>query len=129
MTSRVLYVDDNESNAKLVRVLLEARGGIEVMVAGNAAEGLTLARNRPPDLVLVDLYLPDMRGDDLLRELKGDEATAGVPTVVVSAEDDSQVVREVLDAGASAYVTKPFEAAALLRLIGELLAPSAADRN
>ena len=80
--------------------------------------------------MLIDLYLPDMRGDEVLRQLNGHEATAEVPTIVVSAEDDQKVVRDTLLAGANAYVTKPFKVTELLDVIDKVvLAPTSEDAS
>lgn len=121
MTMRVLYLDDNPSNVKLMRMVLSLRSDVELSVAADGAAGLEAARAEPPDLMLIDLYLPDMRGDEVLRQLNGREATAGVPTIVVSAEDDQKVVRDTLQAGANAYVTKPFKVTELLDVIDRVV--------
>ena len=118
---RVLYLDDNPSNIKLMRMVLSMRSDVELSIAADGAGGLEAARAEPPDLMLIDLYLPDMRGDEVLRELNGHEATASVPTIVVSAEDDQKVVRDTLQAGASAYVTKPFKVTELLDVIDKVV--------
>ncbi|MGH2828774.1 MAG: response regulator [Actinomycetota bacterium] len=118
---RVLYLDDNPSNVKLMRMVLSLRADVELSIAADGAGGIEAARAEPPDLMLIDLYLPDMRGDEVLRELNGHEATAQVPTIVVSAEDDQKVVRDTLRAGADAYVTKPFKVTELLDVIDKVV--------
>jgi CheY-like chemotaxis protein len=118
---RVLYLDDNPSNIKLMRMVLSLRADVELSIAADGAGGIEAARAEPPDLMLIDLYLPDMRGDEVLRELSGHEATARVPTIVVSAEDDQKVVRDTLRAGADAYVTKPFKVTELLDVIDKVV--------
>lgn len=118
---RVLYLDDNPSNIKLMRMVLSLRADVELSIAADGAGGIEAARAEPPDLMLIDLYLPDMRGDEVLRELSGHEATAQVPTIVVSAEDDQKVVRDTLRAGADAYVTKPFKVTELLDVIDKVV--------
>jgi CheY-like chemotaxis protein len=128
MTMRVLYLDDNPANIKLMRMVLSLRTDVELSIAADGAGGLEAARAEPPDLMLIDLYLPDMRGDEVLRELNGHEATARVPTIVVSAEDDQKVVRDTLQAGADAYVTKPFKVTELLDVIDKVVpAPARED--
>ncbi|MGH2750992.1 MAG: response regulator [Actinomycetota bacterium] len=127
MTARVLYLDDNPSNLKLMRMVMSARADIELSVARDGAEGLRVAQSQPFDLVLVDLYLPDARGDEVVKRLRSHEATAEVPAVVVSAEDDIAVVAEAMQAGADAYVTKPFDVAELMLLVDKLLAASVAQ--
>lgn len=122
MTARVLYLDDNPSNVKLMRMVMSMRGDTVLSVAADGARGLARARSEPFDLVLVDLYLPDARGDEVLRQLRSHESTANLPAVVVSAEDDATMVEEAMQAGADAYITKPFDVAELLEVVDGLLA-------
>lgn len=122
MTARVLYLDDNPSNVKLMRMVMSMRGDTVLSVAADGARGLARARSEPFDLVLVDLYLPDARGDEVLRQLRSNESTANLPAVVVSAEDDATMVEEAMQAGADAYITKPFDVAELLEVVDGLLA-------
>ena len=84
MTELVLIVDDNEQNAKLARDVLE-HAGMRTVSATTAAEGLALAREHLPDLVLMDLRLPDLDGDEAARRLGADERTASIPVVALSA--------------------------------------------
>ena len=121
---RVLYVDDNPANVNLIRAVLSFRPGIELISAPTGDEGLTLARGERPDLVLLDLNLPDMQGDEVLGYLLRDPATATIPTVVVSAENDGRVARRLIDRGATAYITKPFEVQVLLDTLDQLLEES-----
>lgn len=127
MTARVLYLDDNPSNLKLMRMVMSTRDDIELSVATDGAQGLRVAQSERFDLVLVDLYLPDARGDEVVRRLRSHEATAEVPAVMLSAEDDIAVVQEAMRAGADAYVTKPFDVAELMLLVDKLLAESLAQ--
>ena len=122
MTARVLYLDDNPSNVKLMRMVMAMRGDTVLSVAGDGARGLARARSEPFDLVLVDLYLPDARGDEILRQLRSHQSTAALPAVVVSAEDDATVVEQAMQAGADAYITKPFDVAELLEVLNRFLA-------
>lgn len=80
----VLIVDDNEKNRKLAAIVLSA-AGFQTLEAGTAAEGLALAAERVPDVILMDLRLPDMDGTEAARTLRDDEPTAGIPVVAMSA--------------------------------------------
>lgn len=80
----VLIVDDNEKNRKLAATVLSA-AGFQTLEAGTAAEGLALAAERVPDVILMDLRLPDMDGTEAARTLRDDEPTAGIPVVAMSA--------------------------------------------
>lgn len=119
---RILYVDDNLSNLKLVRAIVELGTDFELVTAEQGYEGLQRARSEAFDLVLLDLNLPDLRGDEVLVALRSDPATAHIPTVVVTAEDDASTSAALLKAGAAAFVTKPFDVEALVALVEELVA-------
>jgi two-component system cell cycle response regulator DivK len=110
--NRILVVEDNERNLKLVRdVLLFA--GYEVIAARSAEQGVALAKERPPDLVLMDLQLPTMDGAQALRMLRDDPLTREIPVVAVTAfamKDDRE---RALDAGFDSYLEKPISVRAL----------------
>src|SRR6267143_2300647 len=93
------------------------RPGITLLSAMQASVGLELAREHRPALILLDLNLPDMGGLEVLRSLRGDPATEGIPVVVVSADASPGQSQRLLAAGASGYLTKPYEIASLLELI------------
>ena len=128
MTARILYLDDNATNVKLMRMVVAMRDDTELTVAPDGASGLQRVRREQFDLVLIDLYLPDLRGDEVLRQLRADEKTARLPAAVVSAEDDTKMVRQAMDAGADAYITKPFDIGRLLATLDGLLAGPVGDR-
>jgi CheY-like chemotaxis protein len=118
---RVLYVDDNPTNIKLVAAIFSSRPDIELVTAGNAHDAMSRALGTPPDLVLLDLNLPDAPGDALLRNMNGDSRIASVPKVIVSAEDDGHVKERALAAGADAYMTKPFDLESFLGVVDRFL--------
>ncbi len=106
MTQMILVVDDNERNLKLLRDVLEY-AGYDVRVARTAEDGITLAVNEPPDLVLMDLQLPGIDGVEALRRLRGSPRTAGIPVVAVTAQAMKQDRERALRAGFDGYVVKP----------------------
>ncbi len=112
MAELVLIVDDNELNAKLVRDVLEA-AGFSTVVAATAAEGIAVARERAPDVVLMDLRLPDLDGTEAVRRLAADERTAHIPVIASSALPASEVERWILESGFAGYVEKPVDVIAL----------------
>ncbi len=120
--ARILYIEDNLSNLRLVEQLFATRRHLELLSAMQGRLGLDLARQHHPDLILLDLHLPDMAGDEVLRQLRADPATADIPVLMLSADAISHQVERLLAAGARAYVTKPFDIPALLRLVDETLA-------
>jgi two-component system cell cycle response regulator DivK len=113
---RVLVVEDNERNLKLVRDVLEY-AGYEVIAASSGEQGVTLARERLPDLVLMDLHLPAMDGTEALRVLRDDPRTRGIPIVAVTAlamKDDRE---RALHDGFDGYLEKPINVRAFPELV------------
>jgi signal transduction histidine kinase/CheY-like chemotaxis protein len=119
--SLVLYVEDNEANQHLVeRVLRDRPEHLEVVAEGRRA--VDLARWMQPRLVLLDLDLPDMHGHEVLDRLAGDNATAGIPVVVVSADATTRSRDRLVQAGAHRYLTKPIDVHELVGVLDELAA-------
>jgi PAS domain S-box-containing protein len=113
---RVLYIEDDPSNLRLVQHIFRARPGIELIAAARGRVGLELARSLVPDLVLLDLTLPDVPGEQVLRELQADPATAEVPVVVMSADASPDRMASLQAMGAVDYLTKPLDVAGLLEV-------------
>ena len=113
----VLQIEDNPSNSALVEQVLAKRPGVRLVSAGEGRTGLELARQHRPDLVLLDLHLPDLPGDELLHRLKAVPELADTKVVVVSADATPSRIREMLDLGVEGYLTKPVDVEALLRLV------------
>jgi PAS domain S-box-containing protein len=118
-TRTVLYVEDNLSNLKLMERVLARKPGIRLVSAMQGSLGVTLARDHLPDLILLDLNLPDMRGEEVLARLHADPATAEVPIVVISADATPGQRARLVDAGASDFITKPFDVDRLLQIVDE----------
>jgi CheY-like chemotaxis protein len=123
---RVLYVDDNEVNRELMAVLLEQRPQLQLFMAASGLEGLQMARRWLPDLVLLDIRLPDIDGFAVLHALRSDPVLRDVPCLAVSAAAMPHEVAAAAAAGFDAYLTKPVDVEALLREVDQRLAPSAA---
>jgi CheY-like chemotaxis protein len=117
----VHYVEDNETNVEVMRGIFVQRPQVLLDVSTRGLPGLAAIRNTLPDLVLLDMQLPDISGLDILRQLKQDPALAAIPVVVVSADATSLHVQEALQAGALHYVTKPVEVVPFLALVDSLL--------
>jgi CheY-like chemotaxis protein len=107
----ILIVEDNLMNLELATDLLSL-AGYTVRQAGTAEEGLRLATQQVPDLILMDLRLPGMDGFAALRQLRADSRTAHVPTIALTAQAMRGDQEEVLAAGFDAYISKPIDAAA-----------------
>ena len=118
----VLCIEDNLSNFTLVERTLEAkRPGIRLLGALQGQLGLEMAREHRPDLILLDLQLPDLPGDELLRCLQADGHTCDIPVIMVTADATKGQSRRLLDLGARTYLTKPLDIAVFLRTIDEVL--------
>ena len=104
----VLIVDDNEKNRKLARDVLRA-AGLETLEAGSAAEAMALAAEHLPDLILLDLRLPDMAGTDLARALRDRARTAQIPVVALSALPDVGSHDWLVEAGFAGFLSKPID--------------------
>jgi CheY-like chemotaxis protein len=120
-TRRVLYIEDNLANVLLVERLLEHRPEVELIVAMHGQLGLELAVEHQPDLVLVDINLPDLSGHTVLRRLREDPRTSGTPIVVVSADATPSQTASCKAAGADHYLTKPFDIPAFFAVVDDYL--------
>ncbi|PQV63131.1 PAS domain S-box-containing protein [Abditibacterium utsteinense] len=105
----VLYIEDNPSNLQLVQKLLSHRPEIRLLNAMQGDLGLELARSHRPDLILLDMHLPDVSGLEILARLQQNPLTAAIPVVVLSADATPGQVRRALEAGAQSYLPKPLE--------------------
>ncbi len=120
---KVLYIEDNLSNFTLVERALEAkRPGVRLLGAMQGQLGLDMASEHRPDLILLDLQLPDIPGDELLRRLQADEKTRHIPVVMVSADATQGQVRRLLALGARSYLTKPLDLRVFLETFDDALA-------
>jgi CheY-like chemotaxis protein len=115
-------VEDNLSNLALVRRVLARRPRIALLTAMQGQLGLDLARSHRPALVLLDLHLPDLAGEDVLGALRAAPETRDVPVVVVSADATPRQIERLLAAGAQSYLTKPLDVPRLLQVVDEALA-------
>ncbi len=116
----VLYIEDNLSSIELIQRLLGRGREIRLLSAMQGRLGLDLAREHHPDLILLDLNLPDIGGADVMRFLGEDPKTRHIPVVVISADATSAQIRRLLDAGARAYLTKPLDVKKFFGLLNEI---------
>ena len=117
----LLYVEDNPANLRLMENLIARHGALRLLTAPSAALGLELARAHRPDLVLLDINLPDMNGDALLAELRADPRTRDIPAVAVTANAMPGDEQNARAAGFDAYFAKPIELAAFDALLARML--------
>jgi PAS domain S-box-containing protein len=112
-----LYIEDNLSNLKLIEGILSQRPEVRLISTMHGRMGLDLAREHRPDVILLDLQLPDMSGREILDSLKADSATRDIPVIVISADATKGQVRDLLAAGAVAYLTKPVDIERFLEVL------------
>ena len=103
---RILIVEDNEDNQDLMRFLLE-RAGYEVTTVENGRDGIDAARRDKPDIILMDLSLPELDGWSAAREIKADPVLAKIPLIAVTAHTLAGDRRKALEAGFDSYISKP----------------------
>jgi CheY-like chemotaxis protein len=113
----ILYIEDNPDNVLLVEGLLEQRPGLRLLSAHLGQLGLALAREHRPDVILLDLHLPDMKGTAVLRALRRDPVLRQTPVIILSADGDPNLPTQMLAAGAQAYLLKPFDSQRLFTVI------------
>lgn len=118
---KVLYIEDNLSNLKLIERILARRNDVEVVSAMQGRLGVELARQHQPTMILLDLHLPDVNGEEILRRIREDPLTSTIPVVIVTADATAGQVQRLLSAGAAAYLTKPLDVAKLLSVIDDVL--------
>jgi CheY-like chemotaxis protein len=118
----VLYIEDNLSNLQLVERVLNRRPGVRLISAMRPQLGLDLAAEHDPDLILLDLHLPDMPGQEVLRRLRAQARTAKVPVVILSADARPALINELLAQGVRAFLTKPLDVRELLELLDSVAA-------
>jgi CheY-like chemotaxis protein len=123
----ILSIDDEEIYRELINISLEFHG-LKVVQAKDGAAGLNLARSAKPDLILLDLVMPEMSGLEVCRRIFADPQLRTIPLVVLSGSDDSSEIEACLQLGAVDYLLKPFEPGVLIKVVLKHLATSRAGQ-
>jgi PAS domain S-box-containing protein len=118
---RILYIEDNLSNLTLVEQILERYPAIELISAMQGTLGLDLARQHQPDLIILDLDLPDISGMDVLKRLKGEQITIDIPVVILTADASKTQTEHAHLLGASDYLTKPLDVSGFIDVVAHHL--------
>ena len=121
MGQRILIIEDQEDNRRIMRDLLTS-SGYEIMEAVTGADGVAAAKSRRPDLILMDIQLPDIDGYEATRQIKADPQLRPIPIIAVTSYALSGDDVKAFEAGCDAYVSKPLSPRALLTKIKEILA-------
>jgi CheY-like chemotaxis protein len=118
----ILYVEDNLSNVRLLERIVDRLSDVDLLVAIRGSLAIEMAVEHQPDLILLDLHLPDMCGEDVLRGLRADPSTADIPIVITSADATKDRPKQLLALGATDYLTKPFDLGRLFGVINDVSA-------
>ncbi|MEI6090188.1 MAG: PAS domain S-box protein [bacterium] len=119
-TGTILYIEDNMSNTELVQLILsEYRNGISLFTSINGMQTVQLAKEYKPDLILLDLDLPDIHGSEVLTNLKADEDTKSIPVVIITADAMPKQIERLMLQGARDYLTKPLNIKMFLMMVDE----------
>ncbi len=116
---RILVVDDNDMNRMLLRHILEGEGSDEIIEAGNGLEALGLMKESRIDLLLLDVRMPIMDGEETLKQLKQDASFSDIPVILISGTKD-ELTERCLRLGAAGFASKPYDIEGLLRKVDEL---------
>ena len=117
----VLYIEDNVAHIGLIERVFARRPNLELISATEGLLGLEVARDHQPAVVLLDMHLPDIDGDEVLQRLRDDPRTSSIPVVIVSGDSIDRHIQRRLEAGASAYLTKPVDMRLLMEIVDELI--------
>jgi len=117
---RVLLIEDDPDILKLASMALRFDGRFEVLQAASGKEGLLIAQRESPEIIVLDVMMPEMDGYETLQHLKADPKTRGIPVVFLSARAHEQEAQRGLDMGAVGYLTKPFDPMQLPATLWEL---------
>jgi PAS domain S-box-containing protein len=120
-SARLLYVEDNPANIKLIERVLERRRDTTVEAALQGRLGIELARHQQPDVILLDLHLPDLTGEEVLSALKSDPRTEKIPVIMLTADASRHQAKRLQDLGADAYLTKPLDVPTFLATLDTVL--------
>ena len=118
---KILYIEDNKTNAMLVTKVLQNFEDVELCCVSSGEDGLEMVRSMSPDLVLLDIGLPGMSGYDVLRHIREDSSLAGKRVVAMTASASEEDVAVGAEVGFDAYLTKPFEIRHFFHLLDNLL--------
>ena len=125
----ILYIEDNLSNLALIEQMLAERPGTALLTTMQGKVGLDLARQHSPDLILLDLHLPDLPGWDVLSQLKADATTRHIPVVVISADATRRQINRLMANGAAHYLTKPLDVNKFFRVLDETSGVDGAEQS
>ena len=120
MPEKILAIDDENDVLLIIRTALESEG-YEILTASNGVDGLAIAREEKPDLIILDMMMPEMGGEEVIEELKNDPETDTIRVMILTAISERKKIQEMLDKGADYYIVKPFEFKELIDKVRNVL--------
>lgn len=124
MTFTILYVEDNPYSVRLMEMAFKRYSDYRLLIATNGQTGFEITLKQQPDLILMDINLPDITGWELTKKLRENPATQHIPIIAVTANSLEQYQQESMDAGCNAHLNKPVHHLTLLSYIKDLLSPA-----
>ena len=125
----VVYVEDSMTNLRLVERIFDRRPDLKLMTATRGLTGLEMARDHQPAVILLDVHLPDVNGDEVVIRLRDDPLTRTIPVVMLSADASERQIQRLLNYGAAAYLTKPLDVLNLLETVDKFIRTEAISRR
>ena len=119
----ILYIEDNPANLRFMTHLLRRRSNLNLLTASEPGAGLRLAQEHRPDLILLDIHLPEMDGFEVFRHLQESERTRDIPVIAVSANAMPSEIERALNEGFRDYCTKPIDINKFMKTIDTILRP------
>ena len=117
MSGTILYIEDNPNHARIVKKIL-GKHGYQVIVCGDGLQGVAMAARETPNLVMVDMNLPDMTGEAVISRLRGDRSNlSAIPIVAITASTDSDLRARIIAAGCDGYLQKPYSIKELIAAV------------
>ena len=118
-SATILCIEDNDSNFHLIERTFAERPGIKLVAGTVGRTAVSLAETHRPNVILLDVHLPDMEGNQVLENLRNNPATARIPVIVISADGTQRQMDRMFQAGASAYLTKPLDIQQFLKAVDQ----------
>jgi CheY-like chemotaxis protein len=128
-SATLLYIEDNIGNVRLIERLLLHRPNVRLLSSLQGSLGVELAQQHRPDLILLDVHLPDLPGIDVLEKLRRDDRTSSIPVIMLSADASQEQIKRFNEAGAKDYLTKPLDLEYFLTLLDSYLREIAHSRD
>ena len=122
MSKSILIIDDEEDVKEIAQMGLEMAANWNVITASSGKEGLSLAQSNQPEVILLDLMMPDWDGKETLKQLKANQNTANIPVILMTAKTQSAIAPELTELDLAGIITKPFRPLQLPEQINQILA-------